>query len=199
MPIRPFPLPMTVGTDICNIPRVLKLITKQKHGSLNSFLRRLLSPREQDAFSHRFGAIDTIFLEAKQTETSKAGVVARHLAGRWAAKEAVIKAYGSQGRRLSFWDILITANAAVQSERSEPVTCLVLDSRAEHFPANRCSDTDEISQFRQRDGPVEAALHGQVVRISISHDSEYATAVCIAPLEPAPGDVGGEAAARALY
>lgn len=37
---------------------------------------------------------------------------------------------------------------------------------------------------------------GQMVAVSISHDSEYATAVCIAPLETMPGDVGGEAAAR---
>lgn len=39
-------------------------------------------------------------------------------------------------------------------------------------------------------------LHGQIARLSISHDGEYATAVCIAAIEPAQGDVGGEAAAR---
>jgi holo-[acyl-carrier protein] synthase len=39
---------------------------------------------------------------------------------------------------------------------------------------------------------------GQIVPISISHDGEYATAVCIAPVEPVPGDVGGEAEARGL-
>jgi holo-[acyl-carrier protein] synthase len=37
---------------------------------------------------------------------------------------------------------------------------------------------------------------GQMVQISISHDGAYATAMCIAPEEPMPGDVGGEAAAR---
>lgn len=39
-------------------------------------------------------------------------------------------------------------------------------------------------------------LQGQIVEISISHDGEYATAVCLAPDEPMTGDVGGEAAAR---
>ena len=39
-------------------------------------------------------------------------------------------------------------------------------------------------------------LGGQVARISISHDGEYVTAVCLAAEEPREGDVGGEAAAR---
>lgn len=37
---------------------------------------------------------------------------------------------------------------------------------------------------------------GQIAQISISHDGEYATAVCLAAEEPSTGDVGGEAAAR---
>ena len=39
-------------------------------------------------------------------------------------------------------------------------------------------------------------LTGQVAKVSISHDGDYATAVCLAANEPIPGDVGGEAAAR---
>jgi len=39
-------------------------------------------------------------------------------------------------------------------------------------------------------------LAGQVARVSISHDGDYATAVCLAAEEPSMGDVGGEAAAR---
>lgn len=39
-------------------------------------------------------------------------------------------------------------------------------------------------------------LSGHLVQISISHDGEYATAVCLAVQEPSEGDVGGEAAAR---
>lgn len=37
---------------------------------------------------------------------------------------------------------------------------------------------------------------GLIVDVSISHDGEYATAVCIAPEQPLEGDVGGELAAR---
>ena len=39
-------------------------------------------------------------------------------------------------------------------------------------------------------------LDGQIVRLSISHDGDYAYAVCMAPTMLEPGDVGGEAAAR---
>lgn len=47
------------------------------------------------------------------------------------------------------------------------------------------------------DGGVQFGdLPGQIARISISHDGEYATAVCLAAEEPRTGDVGGEAAAR---
>lgn len=37
---------------------------------------------------------------------------------------------------------------------------------------------------------------GQVVQLSISHEVDYATAICIAAQEPSEGDVGGEAEAR---
>lgn len=52
-------------------------------------------------------------------------------------------------------------------------------------------DTDFIHSWEQNDD-----LPGQIARISISHDGDYATAVCLAAEEVLPGDVGGEAAAR---
>lgn len=39
-------------------------------------------------------------------------------------------------------------------------------------------------------------LDGQIVRLSISHDGDYAYAVCMAPTMLEPGDVGGEVAAK---
>jgi holo-[acyl-carrier protein] synthase len=48
------------------------------------------------------------------------------------------------------------------------------------------------------DVPDKPVFNGQIVHISISHDGDYATAVCIAPEEAMPGDVGGEAEARGL-
>lgn len=42
----------------------------------------------------------------------------------------------------------------------------------------------------------EEEVQGQVVRVSISHDGEYAVGMCMAPVMDLVGDVGGEAAAR---
>ena len=41
-------------------------------------------------------------------------------------------------------------------------------------------------------------VSGQIAQISISHDGDYATAVCLAAQEAFEGDVGGELAARIL-
>lgn len=53
---------------------------------------------------------------------------------------------------------------------------------------------DDSSAQGQQENPDDSAA--QVAKISISHDAEYATAVCLAAEDPIPGDVGGEAAAR---
>ena len=39
-------------------------------------------------------------------------------------------------------------------------------------------------------------ISGQIAKVSISHDGEYATAVSMVAEGPIPGDVGGETAAR---
>lgn len=73
------------------------------------------------------------------------------------------------------------------------------DSRADSEPAEQSGldevsvkiGSDFISAERQTDD-----LDGQIAKVCISHDGEYATAVCLAAEEPREGDVGGEAAAR---
>jgi phosphopantetheinyl transferase (holo-ACP synthase) len=66
------------------------------------------------------------------------------------------------------------------------------DSLPQHFAAASGDDSHFIED--QSDD-----LSGQVAKISISHDGEYATAVCLAAIEPMEGDVGGEAGARELF
>ena len=51
---------------------------------------------------------------------------------------------------------------------------------------------DELARLAKLQGPPS----GQIAKISISHDGDYATAVCLAAEEPMQGDVGGEAGAR---
>jgi holo-[acyl-carrier protein] synthase len=74
--------------------------------------------------------------------------------GRFAAKEAAIKAHHS--RRLTFQDISIlsTSNPNLDTGSKAPVAVVV--------PSN---------------GNYE---DGQEIRVSISHDGDYATAVCMA-------------------
>ncbi len=134
---------------------------------------------------------------------------------RWAAKEAVIKAV--RYRRLTFWDVQILGSRS--SPYSSPVYALILDRPGSgHTPHGRGvrqydvtailqSDVNDVLQQYgaanlQRDGSaVESLDHdpdpdGQVAKVNISHDGDYATAVCLAADLPRDGDVGGEAAAR---
>ncbi|GIZ43833.1 hypothetical protein CKM354_000704600 [Cercospora kikuchii] len=66
------------------------------------------------------------------------------------------------------------------------------------------TESDEMLARSFREKPTyqdqdDDEVPGQVAIISISHDGDFATAVCVAPQENLPGDVGGEAAARLLY
>ncbi|KAK0112694.1 hypothetical protein ONS95_014432 [Cadophora gregata] len=94
-------------------------------------------------------------LEAADIELRK---VAQWLAGRFAAKEAIIKAH--QSRRLTFHDILILKPEQKEGEtRSFAPVAVVLPERW--------------------NGEEGEALPKEV-RISISHDGDYATAMCLA-------------------
>lgn len=110
---------------------------------------------------------------------------------RWAAKEAVVKAC-SHWRSLTFDEIQILPSA-----NRKGVYAAILDS-----PARAPSDSEAIGASATPSDLVEDLRSypgepgGQVARISISHERDYATAVCLAALGPAPGDVGGEAEAR---
>lgn len=46
------------------------------------------------------------------------------------------------------------------------------------------------------DSPTDGELSGQMAKVSISHDGDYAYAVCLAAEEAMEGDVGGEATPR---
>jgi phosphopantetheine--protein transferase-like protein len=85
---------------------------------------------------------------------------AKFLAGRWAAKEAVVKA--CSWRRLMFDEIVV-----LREEGGKRVYGVILDER-------------EVREKRDYDSVGEGEPAGQVVQLSISHDGEYATAVCLA-------------------
>ena len=133
MPLRPFPYQLAIGTDIVHVNRIRSILLRaeDRPQHFDRFLRRFLTPVEQNDFVARYGRVSDVL--KKRTD-----VVSRHLAGRyvhtapgaryctllaldilpsswsrsatnyshrWAAKEACIKA--ASWRRLTFHDVVI--------------------------------------------------------------------------------------------
>jgi hypothetical protein len=48
--MRPFPLPFSIGTDICHIPRVAALLKKNNGAFTVKLLRKVLNPMEQELY-----------------------------------------------------------------------------------------------------------------------------------------------------
>lgn len=115
-----------IGTDIIEIKRILQSIKEHK----DRFLNRLFT-KDEIAYCQ------------------KSSIPERHFAGRFAAKEAVAKAFGvGIGKELSWKDIEIT-----KDERGRPIVKL--------------SDATFI-KFKEPN-----------IMVSISHCKEYASAVAI--------------------
>jgi holo-[acyl-carrier protein] synthase len=111
--------------------------------------------------------------ERGEEQQQREDAAARYLAGRWAAKEAVVKA--CSWRRLMFDEVQI-----LKEEGGKRVYGVILD-RAEVRKAMRGEDwgRKEGEASTGKDGEDED-IPGQIVKISISHDGDYATAVCLA-------------------
>ncbi|RMY57209.1 hypothetical protein D0863_12714 [Hortaea werneckii] len=234
---RPFPFALGIGTDICHRKRIEQLLLKPppqaRKKNLTRFLVRFLTSREISIFWRKFEDESGLFVSQLENVT-------RYLAGRWAAKEATIKA--CQWRQLSFKHIqILRQQKGLGVDQTGATYALILDRPASAFHAafdsktrdhsseigddvakrnriSRFSSSESIAtdnttseQRRQPHPPSTIDEHdlisteaqdddpsGQTAKISISHDGEYATAVCLAAEEPMDGDVGGEAAAREL-
>ncbi|KAI7209937.1 hypothetical protein KC343_g2176 [Hortaea werneckii] len=234
MPPRPFPFALGIGTDICHRKRIEQLLLKPppqaRKKNLTRFLVRFLTSREINIFWRKFEVDAALF-------SSQLEDVTRYLAGRWAAKEATIKA--CQWRQLSFKHIqILRQKNSLGVDQTGATYALILDRPASAFHAafdsksryqssdfeDNVAKQDHISgvsfsesmaanestneQRREPYPPYEHDftsaeaqtddLSGQIAKISISHDGEYATAVCLAAEEPMEGDVGGEAVAREM-
>lgn len=86
-------------------------------------------------------------------------------------------------------------NSPAESEEKEPsVPSQGSVSNLESQEQQKKKNPDDSSAQGQQENSDDSAA--QVAKISISHDADYATAVCLAAEDPIPGDVGGEAAAR---
>ncbi|KAI5199094.1 hypothetical protein E4T39_06455 [Aureobasidium subglaciale] len=114
MPPRPFPQALSIGTDICHHPRFLKYFSAKNPTSTRDLLKlfdKTLLPSEQRAFWRRFTTSSQLTSAASITWNQKtAEYAAVYLGGRWAAKEAIVKAFAAK-RRLVLREIEIRRDA----------------------------------------------------------------------------------------
>jgi holo-[acyl-carrier protein] synthase len=134
-----------IGTDIIECPRIGKMI--EQHGEL--FLRRIYTDREIRYCQARKHAIE-------------------HFAGRWAAKEAILKAMGTGRSHGIAW-----TNIEVRNDSDGRPQVMV------------CGAAREIARERGI---------GEIL-VSISHCRTYATAYALALIRPtASAKTSGESA-----
>ncbi|KHO01549.1 4'-phosphopantetheinyl transferase [Metarhizium album ARSEF 1941] len=157
-PIRPFPFPINIGTDICQISRIYTILRGPRR---TRFINRVLAPEEVAWHGAR---LNWSAADLKTDHSPGDGGVrgtdlwrtAAFVAGRFAAKEAAIKAHSR--RRLTFHDVIIerrtAGGGAGETLGSGPPVVRI--------------------RAGARDGEDVCAL------VSISHDGDYATAVCVA-------------------
>ncbi|GJN80984.1 hypothetical protein PLIIFM63780_004514 [Purpureocillium lilacinum] len=179
-PLRAFPFPLNVGTDICQISRIYTILRGPRRAR---FVNRILAPEELAQRDPRLAFLAGVGTTKSSSQTS-AREAAKHdaevalretplwksaafLAGRFAAKEAAIKAHSH--RRLTFHDVIIERRAGGGEGRlgSGPPVARI---RAPHKKTG-----DEAGA-----GEEEGEREDMSAMISISHDGDYATAVCLA-------------------
>lgn len=117
---------LAIGTDIVRVARLEKHVARPDSG----FLRRSFTDRERHVCGNRVSS----------------------LAGRWAAKESVMKALGAGLGEIPLTDIEID-----RDDRGRPVVRLLRE-------AARLADTAGLTQWQ----------------VSISHDGDYAVAMVVA-------------------
>ncbi|KAI1276091.1 hypothetical protein F5Y07DRAFT_148794 [Xylaria sp. FL0933] len=187
--MRPTDLPFIIGNDICRIARVRRIL-KGKLGP--QFVRRILRPGEIE-HSTTAKILRCILDQDAQRTAESVGAhdaapnfsrAVEFMAGRFAAKEAVIKAHPY--RRLTFQRIAILRAAFREDsalrafERGDGVE-REMRERGEVEDGTQ----EDGDPTQQQSGPlvaeIDAGLPGRLTyaSVSISHDTEYATAVCL--------------------
>lgn len=121
---RPFPQALSIGTDICHYVRFQKYFPVRQHSAstataassqktLFKLFDKLFLPAEQRMFWRRFQQSSPLISDTAAPSSQQgywdetvANEAARYIGGRWAAKEAVIKAFAAE-RRLTLRDVRV--------------------------------------------------------------------------------------------
>ncbi|KAH6672788.1 hypothetical protein F5X68DRAFT_215025 [Plectosphaerella plurivora] len=161
---KPFPFPLNVGTDICQISRIFRVLASPR-GS--RFVDRILTPSERSAsvalrdgllkpISLRPGELDSGSWTDLKNAEPQLWKKAQFMAGRFAVKEAVFKAHPFL--HLGFHDVVI---ARVQAA------------------AHAGGDGETAANGSGPPVAIVGGEDGQMAQVSISHDGDYSTAVCL--------------------
>jgi holo-[acyl-carrier protein] synthase len=133
-------LNFSLGTDIVYIPRIQQ--TLERFG--DRFLNRVYTATEQQEYVH-----------AQQSASRRDPAIA-YLAGRWAAKEAVVKALGTGWRGIAYREVEIYRQG---------------------------SGAPQVKLYGA--ALTEATAHGLPQwQLSLSHDTDYAIATALLILTP---------------
>ena len=97
-------------------------------------------------------------------------------------------------RKLTLHQIIVFSGNRRVVENDNETYAVILDRPPSPEPPQETNEQELEGGYSPMKGFDE--LDGQIVRLSISHDGDYAYAVCMAPTMPEPGDVGGESAVR---
>ncbi|KAI1825978.1 hypothetical protein F4861DRAFT_145427 [Xylaria intraflava] len=191
----PLNLPFLIGNDICRVARIRRVLQGRlgprfvhriltteeiQHPTTARILRCILDPTTHDAPSHPRGSVGS-----DATLTPGAAGLTRaveFMAGRFAAKEAVIKAHPH--RRLTFQSIaILRATFGADSPAGSPLVDASGRIREDTVEEREIRPGDDASTSRS--GPLVALIKAagayadSHASVSISHDTEYATAVCL--------------------
>ncbi|KAI0159760.1 hypothetical protein GGR57DRAFT_458613 [Xylariaceae sp. FL1272] len=185
-------IPYIVGNDICHIPRIKSILGDAGRG--RDFIKRVLHREE---ITHpRTARILQFWLKGKikgdKDSLKPSAILSEHgynraaefMAGRFSAKEAIIKAHPLH--KLSLNRISLVPMQTLVT--SEPVREALREVMKDDSPT---SVKDYRYAYLKR--PLVARFDQDgltAATVSISHDGDYATAVCVAvaqpPLPPPP-------------
>ncbi|KAI0439539.1 hypothetical protein F4803DRAFT_553990 [Xylaria telfairii] len=178
-------LPFVIGNDICRVTRIRRIL-KGRRGP--QFVRRILRTEEiQHPTTARILRILDHNAQGSQDAKAVPNMIdgasftraVEFMAGRFAAKEAVIKAHPH--RRLTFQCI------AILRTTHSPEGSVLDASGREREPAMNEEGMSADDKTPQS-GPLVALIKPEeedgadrdvYASVSISHDTEYATAVCL--------------------
>ncbi|KAB8349769.1 hypothetical protein FH972_023783 [Carpinus fangiana] len=190
---RRFPSPFRVGTDIANINRFAALIHGARTGkrgpnAILALTSRFMTPHEVHDFFSYHGTEASWKLPqglslVNDEHENKVKRISSYLAGRWAAKEAVIKAV--KPRRLTMRDIEVRRDA-----KTEEVFAVVIDPPVPLWQRNHYTAiTDALARAEARGEASQVATDNprEVARWkSVAEDADHAPPTSALDQEEAP-------------